>query len=246
MKTIERLSPSSLSTYAWCPAAWKARYVDGVVEPASVALGFGTAVHAGLEHHYLGLDPVARYRQAWRQQRDQIQAEGSAVPARLTGLGLDLIEQVVALGLAGVPERRIWLDTTYSVGRPILGYADLWNQEDGYVVDLKTTAGKWNQARADREVWQPGLYSLAYYLAYDRLPEFRYVVMDRGSGQVQVFATEITHDRMRAAVRQARATWVAIEARQFACRCGRCNPGEASGARPVGARALAAAEGATT
>lgn len=49
---MRRLSQTQISTFQACPQRWKLRYVDGLKEPPSPPLTFGSAVHSGLETFY--------------------------------------------------------------------------------------------------------------------------------------------------------------------------------------------------
>jgi putative RecB family exonuclease len=49
---MRRLSQTQISTFQACPQRWKLRYMDGLKEPPSPPLTFGSAVHAGLETFY--------------------------------------------------------------------------------------------------------------------------------------------------------------------------------------------------
>ena len=46
------ISPSRLRLWLKCPAAYKKRYIDGIVTPTHPNLFLGKVVHAGLEHFY--------------------------------------------------------------------------------------------------------------------------------------------------------------------------------------------------
>jgi hypothetical protein len=73
----------------------------------------------------------------------------------------------------------------------VVGAIDLWcppwSAEGAVVYDFKTTAGKWSAERAERETWQPLLYAWAYERAYGRLPTFRYLVLNRVNGAMDLF-----------------------------------------------------------
>jgi len=49
---MRRLSQTQIRTFQACPQRWKLRYVDGLKEPPSPPLTFGSAVHSGLETFY--------------------------------------------------------------------------------------------------------------------------------------------------------------------------------------------------
>src|SRR4051812_48069204 len=97
----EHWSASRFMCWEQCPAEFYARYIAGAREPATEAMLFGTAVHRGLEAHYLGESAVAMFRHVWKASvaRD---LHGVA-DAKLTAVGLDLIERVIELDLQGIP-----------------------------------------------------------------------------------------------------------------------------------------------
>ena len=137
------------------------RYVEGLREPPNVPMHFGSAVDDGLSAHFRGEDPDLAFLRSWKNKSIGLRSLGQHVPASLTRTALDLMAQVVALGLSGEPQHRITLHWEPWLGVPVIGYADLWCPDTHTVIDWKVTSGKWSQARADREVWQPALYSLA-------------------------------------------------------------------------------------
>lgn len=89
-------------------------------------------------------------------------------------------------------ERKISIPTSWGgLDWPVVGAVDLWcppwSKHGAVIYDFKTTVGTWSQTRAERERWQPLLYSWAYVRAYDVLPTFRYLVLNRMSGDVNTF-----------------------------------------------------------
>lgn len=237
MTRVTHLSASSLALYEQCPADWKARYLDKQPMPRNVPLDFGSAVHQGLEAHYTGEDGTLAFRRHWRALSAGLASLGVAVPPALTLRGMELIEAVIALGLAGMPERKVLLETTDSIGAPLLGYVDLWDEPGHHIYDFKTTATKWTQARADAEIWQTGIYSWAFAravaeqrgLAADAtadqedalMPDFSFVVLHRLTGAVSTFTTRRTWQQVLDMAKRARAVFDAISADAFDCTCGK-------------------------
>jgi hypothetical protein len=200
-----------------CPQAYKARYVDGVVSEPSLAMLFGHTVHTALEvllQGQRGGCPVtagphtdhlecarARYFQEFERARSLLEPQGVTLDGIVYFEGLRQIDQVAAMDLnrdrRSRSERCISIPTTWGVrgsgcyAWPLVGAVDLWcppwSQHGPMVWDFKTTVGAWSSARAEKETWQPLLYSWAYVRAYDVVPTFRYLVLNRMSGAVNIF-----------------------------------------------------------
>ena len=211
-------SCSRFSTYTWCPAEYRQRYIDKIEREPDVAMDFGLSVHKGLELHFLGADGDRAFRKDWQEKTEALRAAGLFVLPSLTQTGLQLIERVAALDIQGMPERAFRVSSEI-LGAPLIGYVDLWDEDSHTLYDFKVTRGKWSQERADRETWQPCLYSWAYWLQHDRIPRFEYVVMDRVTGSVQQFSTQRTEAQIEAALDDAARIARAIKAGEFDCRC---------------------------
>lgn len=215
------LSPSSLALYDRCPALFHRRYVLGISDPPTLPMAFGSAVHAGMEAHHRGKDGIGAFLADWTRRSAELRLQGISVSEALEGLGCRLISQARQLGYHGEPERRI---TLKHQGVPLLGFCDLVNDEEGYVVDFKTTYGKWSQAKADADPWQVPLYLAAFRERLGRVPAFRFVVLDRMSGGLVVYETSRTAEQIEAALQRATEIHAAIVRQAFACSCGRCEP----------------------
>ena len=193
-----------------CPQQYRARYVDGVVSEPSLAMLFGSTVHKALEallqrdsdacsftqrqidHARLdcAYDVYSDHFMAMRRALDPIGVEASST---LFMEGLRMVDQVAALKLnddsRSAPEHWFELDADWTY--PVVGAVDLWcppeSQHGAVIYDFKTTVGAWSQERAEREKWQPILYAWAYARAYDVVPIFRYLVLNRIDGTVNTF-----------------------------------------------------------
>lgn len=213
-------STSKFSCWDYCPQEFYRRYVlREPIEP-NTPMFFGTAVHKGLEAHYRGEDADLAFRRTWRQLVTELVAVGYKMPD-LTGIGLDLIEKVIALDLHGEPERKIWVRSDSYLNAPLLGYTDLWCVDTNTIIDFKTTLGSWSAERAEREMWQPCLYSWAYWLETEIVPAFEYIVLNRGTGELQRFKTQRTHEQIMNTLTRAREIAVAVEHEQWDCLCGK-------------------------
>jgi hypothetical protein len=184
MSQMPHWSATRFSLFEQCPQLFKAHYVDGEAMEVTEAMAFGSAVHHGLEAHYQGQDGVRAFRDMWKGYPTENRG--------LTAVGLDLLEQTFALKLEGIPERGFSIDTESELGAPIVGAIDLWGA-DGVIYDFKTTRGAWSQERAQREQWQPILYTWA---RWNDEPEyaaaFEYIVLDRVRGTLSRFRREWT------------------------------------------------------
>lgn len=176
---------------AWdiCPGEYKARYVDERPFELTEPVAFGQAIHMALEAHFHGQDAERAFRAAWKEQLVEL---GGIAHRGLTSTGLELLDKTIALDLTGVPERGFSIDTELVIGAPIVGAVDLWG--DGVLYDFKTTRGLWSQERADAELWQPTLYTWAYWQEVGAFPDFEYVVLNRVTGALNRFRREWTEE----------------------------------------------------
>jgi len=192
MTVMEHWSATRFMLWEQCPGLFKERYIDGKPLEVTEAMAFGSAVHQGLEEHYRGKDGGLAFRKAWKAYGP----DGS----HLTATGLNLLDRVYELELDGTPELPFSLDTADELGAPIVGAIDLVGA-DGVVYDFKTTKGAWSQERAQKEVWQPLLYSWARWEqepAYTAT--FEYIVLNRVSGTLSRFRRVWTADEWVAAM----------------------------------------------
>jgi hypothetical protein len=210
----EHWSASRFMLWERCPAEFYARYIAGAREPASEAMLFGSAVHRGLEAHYLGNSGEATFRQVWKASVAE-ELHGQA-DAKLTAVGLDLLERTIELGLQGVPEYAFTLPTE-AWGAPTVGAVDLIDVRDGHVYDFKTTTGAWSQTRAERDIWQPALYAFAVSEALDWPERFTYVVLNKVSRQVELFDLDNLQERWAAMDEMARVIAARVVDGDFAC-----------------------------
>lgn len=214
-------SPSRFTCYEQCPAEYYQRYVLSMPIEPNTPMFFGTAVHKGLEAHFLGADGELAFRRSWRGLIPDLRAAGCVVPTALFETGLDLVDKVSALGIFGVPERKILTDSTPYLNASLLGYVDLWCESEHTIYDFKTTLGAWSQERAEREMWQPCIYSMAYWLELDVIPAFEYIVLNRATGTLERFATRRTEKQIGDMLGRAREIALAIAAQEWTCTCHR-------------------------
>src|SRR5262245_13618670 len=135
MTQMPHWSATRFMLYEQCPLLFKERYVDGVAIVPTEAMAFGSAVHLGLEAHYNGGDGIRAFRAAWKQSVLEL----GQVDRSLTAMGMTLIDEVVDLGLQGIPECGFSIDTNDELGAPVIGAADLWDPSSNTIFDFKTT-----------------------------------------------------------------------------------------------------------
>jgi PD-(D/E)XK nuclease superfamily len=183
---IDHWSASRFMAWDTCPVFFKDRYVDGLAQPKSEAMLFGSAVHLGLAYQFMdgGGDDAADRVLKIALREYSLRPEYLAV-------GLTLLDEVRKLGLKGHPELPFTLKTDLWWGANTIGFIDLVDPDLGIVYDFKTTIGNWGQERADRDVWQPTLYrwgaqEVFDYPSDDESFRFQYVVLNRRTLSVDV------------------------------------------------------------
>lgn len=211
------LSPSRLSCYEYCPAEFHKRYVLKRDQPPNVERMFGTAVHKGLEAQFSEQDDELAFLREWKRARVELQEAHQAISSGLITRGLELLAMVRRLGLQGEPERRIGV-VHHAIPLPFIGYVDLWRE--GEIIDFKTTGYAWKQDKADRQMFQPAIYSQAHADQYGTIPKFTFVVLPRIAGPLQLLDGSRTGDQIIAAFDRALEIHNLIEARVFDCSCG--------------------------
>lgn len=212
------LSPSRLSCYAYCPAEFEKRYILKQDEPPTPERLFGTAVHKGLEAHFLNQDDELAFLREWRTLRSTLTQDEQSFSKGLQSRGLELLEMVRNMGLSGNPEMH-FMFTAPGFIIPFLGYIDLWDEATKTVVDFKTAGYGWTQEKADAQLFQPAIYSQAIADEYSYIPAFKFVVLPRIQGPAQVFDSTRTGDQILAAFDRAREIHELIEQKVFDCTC---------------------------
>lgn len=215
------LSPSRLSCYERCPQLFHERYILKQDQQPSVERQFGVAVHKGIEAHFRGQDYEMAFLVDWRKSVLECRRAGLFVAPAFTQRGLELIDEVRQLGLRGEPERKL-IYPVAGLKIPILGYADLW---DGTTVwDFKTAGAKWGEARVQKELFQPALYAYGLYqeLELPELPQFRFVVLPRIAGPVQILDGTKTEEQVYEILDLVQRIHDSIEREEFGCKGKSC------------------------
>jgi|SRR5215471_12915177 len=186
-------SASQFQAWDLCPTTYRERYIDGVAQEVTEAMYFGSAIHTGLAHHYLGGDGDRAFKSMW------LKWPGAHLErwAQLGGIGMHLLEAVYALDLHGVPEVEFNLDTVEEWGKPTVGFMDLVDWQGGKIYDFKTTVGTWGEGRANQDPWQPTLYRRACRVATGGdLFSFEYVTLNKRTLEVARVAPTTDYAQM--------------------------------------------------
>lgn len=221
----QHLSVSSVALYTRCPAQWKRRYVDRLVEPTSPAQATGIAFHKALEAEHLGHDSERAWIAAANGIEDALAASGQTMTMSKAD-GLTLLNRYRDLGLGGMrghPERKFVLPfPSRAIPVPLLGFIDLVIPEEREYWDWKTTGGtSWTQAKVDLEP-QKEVYGWAYQqLHRHRAERARWVILNTRTLAIDVYDTLPSPDGFRLFELQAEATWQGIVGQRYGG-CGAC------------------------
>lgn len=213
------LSVSSVATYVACPAVWKARYIDRLVQPSNPPMLFGKAFHAALESEHKGENSERALIAAWNARDADLAVSGQAMhPGKAHALAL--LDAYKARGLGGKlgqPERKFVLRLLApSVPVPVLGYVDLPIPERRRFREFKTTGTQsWTDEKIQTQA-QLHVYGRAYQeLYHHRVECAEYVIFRTDIVQVDVFEAVPSADGFRAFELEAEATWRGIKAGSF-------------------------------
>lgn len=220
------ISVSAVSLYARCPAQWKRRYVDRVVDPSTAAQGTGIAFHKALEALHRGEDG----QMAWINQADAMAAVLEQSGQSLTMSkehGLKLLARYRERGLAdamGEPERKFVFPIPLSkIPVPVLGYIDLTVPSERHFRDFKTTSGTyWNAAKVALEP-QVAVYGWAYQKLYHhRADRALWCVFNTATVSLDVYEAVPSPEAFRLFVQTAELVWDGITQGRFDG-CGTCS-----------------------
>lgn len=209
----DHLSVSAIQLYRRCPAQWKRRYLDDVMDEPSPAMAFGKCMALALEAHHLGADGDVAFARAHA-------ASGNALPGVEYGLRLlELYRQ--RFDLDGRPERAftLYLPDRHRLPVPIVGVMDL--ERDHEVVEFKTSRNPWSQARADSE-YQAAAYGWAFEQLHGRPPDrVRYLILSTRTVGIEEILVVPSISSFHELVLAAEAVWDGIANGRFDG-CGRC------------------------
>lgn len=213
------LSASRLSLYAECPALYRRRYVDGVVDSPTIDMEYGQAIHSGLDTHFKGGDAEIAFLRDLHNRLEPLRAAGADPADWLVPQGLKLIADVVHLGWAGESERRFfWVADGFRV--PFKGVIDLWRPDQNTVIDWKTTRQAWSDATPERYQFQRVIYAQAAALFTQRSVSLQFVALGAyPGGRMQIIEATPGADDVVRAMGKAKIISDGIEAARWACTC---------------------------
>lgn len=220
------LSVSSVELYARCPAQWKRRYVDRVIDPPNRAMAWGTAFHKALETVHTD-EPGAAYELAWIKTWNAMQAVIGRDFWPSKSYGIDLLEAFHARGLAVTCPAEVKFFLPFPGGKipvPLHGYVDAFAPDD--TREYKTTKGGWwNQLRADMS-HQAHVYGWVRQRTLHHRRPVRFVIFGTRVPTITEYVVEPSPDGFRLFEQLAEGVWNGItEARYAGCgECFVCDP----------------------
>ncbi len=217
----QRLSVSAVDLYTRCPAAYRRRYLDGVQDPPTPPMAFGRVMAHALEQLHRGADGDLAFVLEYGKVAQELQASGQTMSPRLKH-GLALLDLYRQRGIEqGEPEARFELHLPSGlVPVPILGYLDVLTPTA--VIEFKTSAGGWDQGRADSSP-QAAVYRWAYTRLTGRKPqEVRFIVMSTRAARIDEYVTYPAGPEIQLWELQAATVWRGVRDGHFEPKCRRC------------------------
>lgn len=219
------LSVSAVQLYATCPAQFRQRYVDRLVQPTNRYLAFGRAFHAALEAEHRGDNSERTLIAEWNMREAELTASGQTLaPGKAHALAL--LDAYKARGLGGKlgePERKFSLPLPLAnVPVPVLGFIDLPIPEQRRFREFKTTSGtSWTATKIALE-HQLHVYGWAYQRIYGHRVECaEYVIFGTTTPTVEVIEGYPSPDGFRVFERAAELVWEGIVNDRYDG-CGEC------------------------
>lgn len=224
------LSVSSVELYAACPARWKRRYVDRVVDPPSVPMAWGTAFHKALEAAHSD-EPDADCEQTWVRTWNAMRE--TMGPSFLPGKahGIELLEGFRSRGLAVTCPAEVKFVLPFPGGRivhpktrrpiPLLGYVDAFAPDD--TREYKTTGkgSNWTETKAQL-AHQTHVYGWVRQRTRAHRRPVRYVIFNTRVPVITEYVVEPSPDGFRVFEQLAEAVWDGIVNERFDG-CGACD-----------------------
>jgi len=206
------LSPSQINMYLRCPAAYKYRYVDGLILPPKAALTRGKSVHRGQEHNYnqkintLTDVKLSEVQEVTAAEFESLEAEtdwenNDKGKVKDESISLaSLYHQEVAPTVQPVlVEQKIEVKLP-NTDISILGFIDLVDN-DGFIRDTKTASKTPSESEVIKSL-QLSAYSMAYrdlmgmqeagvkldYLVATKTPKVVTLTAQRSDREIERFA----------------------------------------------------------
>lgn len=213
---VDRFSPSSILDYMSCPKLFYYRYVAKIKLPQKqIHLIFGSAVHAGIEGMFNGIDPYAEFDRTFLKEK--LLPEEYGIFAEYQVLGKDMLKNYLDRhetlnNLYGLDRGESELYAREYIVNPLSNeksslpmsmkidrLADMIEGVPQRIVEYKTSKAKWAPDAANLKI-QTKLYCLWYYTKYGVLPpkETVYIILLKKfnkfdkSQKIQVLTTNYT------------------------------------------------------
>ena len=213
---ISRFSPSMILDYISCPKLFYYRYVAGIKLPQKqIHLVFGSAIHAGIEGMFNGIDPYKEFERTF--VKEKLLKEEHDLFAEYQVLGRDMLKNYldrheILNKLYGLDKGESEKYDRRHIINPLSGeesslpmslkidrLADIVDGVPQRIVEYKTSKAKWASDAANLKI-QTKLYCLWYYSEYGVLPpkETVYIILLKKfnkydkSQKIQVLTTNYT------------------------------------------------------
>jgi hypothetical protein len=213
------LSASRLVLYQECPALYQRRYVDKIIDPPTIDMEYGQAIHAGLDAHFKGGDGELAFLRELDKRLQPLVARGADPADWLVPQGMKLLSDVMRLGWAGESEQDLrWICSGFKV--PLRGVIDLWMPSACMLIDWKTTQHPWSEKTIERYAFQRTIYTQHMLEKTQREVIFKFVALGAyPGGYVQIIEATPSPGEVYETLEKARAIAAKIEAEQWTCTC---------------------------
>lgn len=240
---LERISPSMVSTYLFCPRQFYYEYIEKIELPwTPIPLLFGQAIHKAVEVDRNGNDMIEAFREIF--DKNKLSSEDQEKYDSHITLGVDLLKEyeqrkdAIALTHQIVPggDAERWLireienPATGEILELPLSFKYDYLMPGGNLVEYKTSKRTWNRFD-DKVLLQTGLYAMGLAATLDEpVKQILYIVFVKdphASKKIQTLPVEPTEEQMDAAFDIAKSVISKIKQGKFnrpkrhwrGCRC---------------------------
>jgi hypothetical protein len=216
--TPRHLSVSAVELYARCPAQWKRRYIDRIIDPPNRAMAWGSAFHAALEAGHKGEDAETAWLRSWNEW--QAKVDGAFWPGKAHGL--ELLDGFVARGLMARCPAEVKFSLPFPNGQipvPLFGYIDAETDDDSR--EYKTTKGGWWSELRAQMSHQTHVYGWARQRRLSHRRPVHFVVFGTRAATIDEYIVQPSPDGFRLFEQLAESVWNGIVSEKFDG-CGEC------------------------
>lgn len=227
---LDHLSYSSISSYLYCGASWRFKYIEKIKTPTSPELVTGSAFHETVEKFIAGGHQgnlLDMWNENWKKQIEGQEVDwGTSTPEHHCNEGVRILSSPdIQKGILSIKagfddngpriERKIELRVP-GVPIPIIGFIDIIT-DSGVPADFKTSKSSWSADKALNET-QPLFYLAALNQAGIQTPGWRFrhfIFVKTKTPQFQVLEHVHNPGQLMWLFQMIRNAWRAIEAGVF-------------------------------